>query len=35
MLKQDGQIRGTKFSLIEMVQQCQEVFIKYKKSIDK
>ena len=33
MLKQNGQMRRIKFSLIKMIQQHQEVFIKYNKSI--
>ena len=34
MLKQNGQIRRIKFSSIKMIQQQQEVFIKYNKSIE-
>ena len=33
MLKQNGQMRRIKFSLIKMIQRHQEVFIKYNKSI--
>ena len=34
MLKQNGQMRRIKFSLIKMIQRHQEVFIKYNKSIE-
>ena len=34
MLKTNAQMRRIKFSLIKMIQWHQEVFIKYKKSID-
>ena len=34
MLKQNGQMRRIKFSLIKMIQRQQEVFIKYNKSIE-
>ena len=34
MLKQNGQMRRIKFSLIKMIQWHQECFIKYKKSIE-
>ena len=34
MLKQNGQMRRIKFSLVKMIQQYQEVFIKYYKSIE-
>ena len=35
MLKQNGQMRRIKLSLIKMIQRHQEVFSKYKKSIEK
>ena len=35
MLKQNGQMRRIKFSLIKMIQRHQEFFIKYNKSIEK
>ena len=34
MLKQNGQMRTFKFSLIKMTQRHQDVFIKYNKSIE-
>ena len=34
MLKQNGQMRRIKLSLIKMIQRHQEVFIKYNKSIE-
>ena len=34
MLKQNGQMRRIKFSLIKTIQRHQEVFIKYNKSIE-
>ena len=34
MLKQNGQMRRIKFSLIKMIQQHQDVFMKYNKSIE-
>ena len=34
MLKQNVQMRRIKFSLIKMIQQYQEVFIKYNESIE-
>ena len=34
MLRQNGQMRRIKFSLIKMVQWRQEVFMKYSKSIE-
>ena len=34
ILKQNGQIRRIKFSLIKIIQQHQEVFIKYNKLIE-
>ena len=34
MLKQNGQMRRIKFSLIKMIQRHREVFIKYNKSIE-
>ena len=34
MLKQNGQMRRIKFSLIKMIHRHQEVFIKYNKSIE-
>ena len=34
MLKQNGQMRRIKFSLIKMIQRHQEVFIKYNRSIE-
>ena len=34
MFKQNGQIRRIKVSLIKMIQQYQEVFIKYSKSVE-
>ena len=34
MLKQNGQMRRIKFSLIKIIQRHQEVFIKYNKSIE-
>ena len=34
MLKQNGQVRRNKFSLINMIQRHEEVFIKYNKSIE-
>ena len=34
MLKQNGQIRRIKFSLMKMIQRHQEVFTKYNKSIE-
>ena len=34
MLKQRGQMRRIKFSITKIIQQYQEVFIKYNKSIE-
>ena len=34
MLKQNGQVKRIKFSLIKMMQRHQEIFIKYNKSIE-
>ena len=34
MLKQNGQMRRIKFSLIKMIERHQEIFIKYNKSIE-
>ena len=34
MLKQNGQIKRIKFSLIKMIQRHQEIFIQYNKSIE-
>ena len=34
MLKQNGQMKRIKFSLIKMTERHQEVFIKYNKSIE-
>ena len=34
MLKQNGQMRRIKFSLLKIIQWHQEVFIKYNKSIE-
>ena len=34
MLKQNGQMRRIKFSLIKMIQRQQEIFIQYNKSIE-
>ena len=34
MLKQDGQMRRIKFSLIKMIQRHLDVLIKYNKSIE-
>ena len=34
MLKQNGQLRRVNFSLIKMIKQHQEIFIKYNKSVE-